>query len=63
MWVLTKGGPANATQVLELYVYNTGFRANLTGLASAVSVVLFLATGILIFFLFRVRRNLEMEGT
>ena len=41
--VATKGGPANATNVLLYYIYNTAFSFSRMGYASAMSVALFLA--------------------
>jgi ABC-type sugar transport system permease subunit len=56
-----KGGPANGTMVLELYIYNWAFEKHLPGLASAASVLLFLATASLMFLLFRLRRQAAEE--
>jgi multiple sugar transport system permease protein len=41
-WLMTRGGPGTATRPLVQYIYETGFRANDMGLASAMSYVLFL---------------------
>jgi multiple sugar transport system permease protein len=41
-WLMTQGGPGTATRPLVQYIYETGFRANEMGLASAMSYVLFL---------------------
>ena len=41
-FVLTKGGPGNATITLVYYIYNTGFNNLNMGYASSVSIVLFL---------------------
>ncbi len=49
VFVMTGGGPGNATMVSELYVYLMGFRYNQTNLASAVSVLLLIVTGVFIF--------------
>jgi len=38
---MTSGGPAGATTTIALQIYNTGFRANRTGYATAQSVILF----------------------
>ncbi len=38
--VLTGGGPAGATEVLPVLLYNTGFRANNLGSAAAIGVLL-----------------------
>jgi ABC-type sugar transport system permease subunit len=55
VYVITRGGPANSTQVLEFYIYNSAFRYNLFGSASAVAVMLLLVTLVLIvpFFILR----------
>ncbi len=47
IYVLTAGGPGNATRVLALDMYLTGFQANLMGPASAIAVILVLV-GLLI---------------
>ncbi len=40
IFVLTAGGPGDATRVLALDMYKRGFMANLMGPASAIAVVL-----------------------
>jgi raffinose/stachyose/melibiose transport system permease protein len=42
IYVLTAGGPGDATRVLALDMYKTGFQANLMGQASAIGVILVL---------------------
>jgi raffinose/stachyose/melibiose transport system permease protein len=42
IFVLTAGGPGDATSVLALDMYKTGFQANLMGPASAIAVILVL---------------------
>jgi raffinose/stachyose/melibiose transport system permease protein len=42
IFVLTAGGPGDATNVLALEMYQTGFKANLMGPASAIAVILVL---------------------
>lgn len=42
IWVMTKGGPGGASEVLSTYVYKTGFRQFKYGFASAMSVVMIL---------------------
>lgn len=39
---MASGGPAGATTTIALQIYNSGFRSNQTGYASAQSVILFL---------------------
>jgi raffinose/stachyose/melibiose transport system permease protein len=40
IWVLTAGGPADATRVLAVEMYIRGFQGNLMGPASAIAVIL-----------------------
>ena len=64
VYVMTSGGPGNSTMVTELYVYLTGFRYNQMNIASAVSVLLLLVTGVFIFLELRMReRSDTMEAT
>jgi raffinose/stachyose/melibiose transport system permease protein len=42
IFVLTEGGPGDATRVLALDMYKRGFQANLMGPASAIAVILIL---------------------
>src|SRR3954469_10223195 len=42
IYVLTAGGPGDATRVLELDMYKRGFQANLMGPASVIAVILVL---------------------
>ena len=42
IFVLTEGGPGDATRVLALDMYKRGFQANLMGQASAIAVILVL---------------------
>jgi ABC-type sugar transport system permease subunit len=61
VFTLTSGGPGNATQIVEFYIYNQGVRNSLPGLASAVAVLLLLLTLVLIAVLFRVRARATEE--
>lgn len=61
VYVMTRGGPGNATHIMELYIYNFAFRNSLPGIASAVAVILFVITLALIVPLFRLRARTEME--
>jgi len=60
VFVMTSGGPGNATMVTELYVYLMGFRYNQMNLAAAVSVLLLLVTGIFIFLELRLRERSDL---
>lgn len=42
VWVLTGGGPANATQLIVMYLYGLAFRLQKMGLASAVAYAVFI---------------------
>ncbi|MEQ8676854.1 MAG: sugar ABC transporter permease [Aggregatilineales bacterium] len=44
VWILTTGGPANASQVIATYLYKFGILGSKLGYGSAVAVVLFLIT-------------------
>lgn len=47
-FVMTEGGPGNATELLSLHIYRTGFfHTGYLGLASAVAVILLIITTIL----------------
>ncbi len=61
VYVMTRGGPGNATTVMELYIYNFAFRNALPGIASAVAVILFLITLVLMGPLIQLRARGEME--
>jgi len=52
-----RGGPGTATMVVEFYIFNALIRTSLPGIASAASVLLFLASLSLIVLLYRVRRR------
>jgi ABC-type sugar transport system permease subunit len=60
VYVITRGGPGTATQVMELYIYNYAFRNSLPGIASAVAVILFLVTVVLMVPLFQLRGQAEV---
>jgi ABC-type sugar transport system permease subunit len=51
------GGPGDATQVTELYIYQSAFQYSATDLAAAAAVILFAATLVMIFFFFRLQRR------
>lgn len=55
VFVLTKGGPANASSVLEYYIFDNGFENGALGLASAAVVVLLLVACVLIAIYLRLR--------
>ncbi len=47
VFVMTGGGPANSTETLSLYVYQTGFRFFDVGYATAMSFILLVATTVI----------------
>jgi len=66
IFVLTAGGPGDATRVLALDMYKTGFQANLMGPASAIAVILVLVAFALAIILRRIggggASDSQMEG-
>ena len=56
-----RGGPGTSTMILELYIFNALTKTSLPGIASAVSVLLFLVSLLLIVPLFAVRRRANEE--
>lgn len=63
VYATTKGGPGDASQVIELFIYNQGIRGSLPGIGSAVAVILFVITMLLVIPLFRVRAEARLEET
>jgi ABC-type sugar transport system permease subunit len=61
VYTLTDGGPGDATQVVELYIYNQGLRNSLPGMASAVALLLMGATIVFVTLLFWARRRAREE--
>ena len=63
IWVMTEGGPGNATHVLATYLYKFGIISWRLGLGSAIAVVLFIITFSfsLIYQVFVLRRDYSTE--
>jgi len=55
-WVMTQGGPSNATQMIVMYLYVSAFRLQRMGLASAMGYIVFLAILIITFINFRLSK-------
>jgi ABC-type sugar transport system permease subunit len=55
VYVLTDGGPANASSVVELYIWKNGFQIGAVGLASAVAVLLLGAISVFILVFLTIR--------
>jgi raffinose/stachyose/melibiose transport system permease protein len=62
VYTMTSGGPGTSSTVLELYIFNQGFRNSLPGMASAVAVVLLGVTIVSITILFIVRARAREEA-
>jgi ABC-type sugar transport system permease subunit len=56
VFVLTKGGPAKASSVIEYYIFENGFENGAIGVASAAVVILLLFVSVLIVIYLRLRR-------
>lgn len=61
IYVMTSGGPANATQTLNMYAYKVGFQFLNIGYGSALAVVLMLACVAISFALVKYS-GIELEG-
>jgi multiple sugar transport system permease protein len=59
--VTTKGGPINATRVIQYYIYDQAFARYNFGYASAISVVLFLILAGIAFLQMRLLRADESD--
>lgn len=61
VYMMTKGGPEDATDVVGYHIYTEGWVSFNTGLASAKSFILFLLIGVLAWAQFRMTKR-QMEG-
>lgn len=64
VYVMTngQGGPGDATQVTELYIYQTAFQYQSPEIAAAAAVSLFAVTFVLIATFFRIQRRAGLAG-
>ena len=62
VYVLTKGGPADASSVMEYYIFDNGFDNGAIGVASAAVVVLLLLASVLIVIYLRLRARAAEPG-
>ncbi|MBW4023103.1 MAG: sugar ABC transporter permease [Proteobacteria bacterium] len=62
VYVLTKGGPADSSSVMEYYIFNNGFDNGAIGLASAAVDVLLLLASVLIVTYLRLRARSADAG-
>ena len=61
VWVMTRGGPAGATELLVTYAYNQGFSARRQGYGSAIGVVVFVVVLAATVLWWRAQRRSEEE--
>jgi ABC-type sugar transport system permease subunit len=61
VYVMTSGGPADATLVSELYIYRSAFVYNQIGIASAAAVLLLAAVVVFVFLFFRLTDREETD--
>ena len=62
IYLITGGGPSNATMTLPIFAYNLGWGTKLLGRASAVTVLLFIFLLSVCFIYFAVLNKWEREG-
>ena len=62
IYLITGGGPSNATMTLPIFAYNLGWGTKLLGRASAVTVLLFILLLTVCFIYFSVISKWEKEG-
>lgn len=60
-YVLTKGGPGDASNVIALYIYYNAFQYQYMGYASAISIVMFVVIMILTLIQFRIVRSEDVS--
>jgi multiple sugar transport system permease protein len=59
IWIITKGGPYDQTQVLSTYAYQLGVNAGYLGKGAAVSLFMFPMMALMVFFMLRFLRQEE----
>jgi raffinose/stachyose/melibiose transport system permease protein len=62
VWVMTKGGPVNASSTMATYLVDWAFRRSQFGYASAVSVIIFAASLVVALFYNRFVLKRDLEG-
>lgn len=62
VYVLTGGGPANSSTVMEYYIWKNGFAQGSVGLANAAAVVVLVLAGVLIAVYLKLRRPPDETG-
>jgi multiple sugar transport system permease protein len=61
-FVMTAGGPGNATTMIVMYLYNSAFRYQRMGLASATGYIIFVSILVLTFINFRLEKKWVFYG-
>ena len=62
VYVVTGGGPANSSSVMEFYIWRNGFAQGSVGLANAAAVVVLVLAAVLIAVYLRLRRDPGEDG-
>jgi multiple sugar transport system permease protein len=57
IWIITKGGPYDQTQVLSTYAYQLGVNAGYLGKGAAISLSMFPIMAVMVFFMLRFLRR------
>ena len=57
IWIITKGGPYDQTQVLSTYAYQLGVNAGYLGKGASISLFMFPITAAMVFFMLRFLRR------
>ncbi|RFT38246.1 ABC transporter permease, partial [Gardnerella vaginalis] len=58
--VMTNGGPGTSTYTISYLIFDQAFQKYNFGIASAMSVILFIITGILTFIMFKASKDSEL---
>lgn len=59
VWILTRGGPSHATELISVAIFREGLHFFNVGYASAISLILLLIVGVIFYFFIRIT-NLEL---
>ena len=59
VWILTRGGPSHATELISISIFREGLHFFNVGYASAISLILLLIVGVIFYFFIRIT-NLEL---
>jgi multiple sugar transport system permease protein len=57
IWIITKGGPYDQTQVLSTYAYQVGVNAGFLGKGAAISLAMFPIMAVMVFFMLQFLRR------